>query len=149
MMKKAALEQRISKFEIIGIHVKKYRIVLSVALSVFILSLIGLIIYWFFDPNDISPILDYTYLISQITIASLSLAVIIILILYKAGKIKTFPIEIICHVYAFLLMLWAAAITIIDLKIGLSPITYLIVATLVASLLSLETSAFITSCAIL
>ena len=137
-MKRVNKEQKISNLDIIGRHTQKYRLMMVIVLSFFVAALIGLIIYWFFDENDISPLVDYTYLISQITIAVISIGMIVVLILNKRKKINSVLLAIILHAYAFILMLWASAMCIIDLKIGISPFIYLIVATLISSLFVLE-----------
>lgn len=137
-MSKFSKEYKISRLGIIGKHVEKYRVMMCIVLGIFSLLVLGLIIYWFFDENDINNLVDYTYLYSQIAIGLISLGMIAILLLNKYGKIKTIQLAVICHIYAVVLMGWSATMCIIDLAIGLSPIIYLIIGTVVSSLFVLE-----------
>lgn len=131
-------ENQITKLGIIGKHVEKYRVMMSIVLGVFSLGVVSFIIYWFFDENNINDLVDYTYLFSQIGIAIISWGMIAILLLNRRGKINTISLAILCHIYAVVLMGWSATMCIIDLAIGLSPFIYLIVATLISSLFVLE-----------
>lgn len=137
-MAKITKEKRQSTLAIIGKHVEKYRVMMIIALAFFVVAIIGLIIYWNYDDNDISPFIDYAYLISQIVVGVISLGMIAVLVLNKYKKINTIALAVSCHVYAVILMVWATGDSIIDLKIGMSPIVYLVVATLVSSLFILE-----------
>ena len=144
MKKRISKEQKISNIVILGKHVEKYRIMMIVILAIFSLLITGLIIYWNFDENNISPVIDYTYLYSQIAIAVISLSMIVILILNRYQKINTLALSIIFHIYALILMSWATIICLIDLRIGISPIIYLIIATTISSLFVLEPYYFTT-----
>ena len=137
-MSRFSKEHKITRLGVIGKHVEKYRVMMIIVLAIFTLIVSGLVVYWFFDENDISPLVDNTYLYSQIAVGVISLGMIAVLILNKFKKIKTIPLAIICHVYAVVLMGWSATMCIIDLAIGISPFIYLIVATLVSSLFVLE-----------
>ena len=63
---------------------------------------------------------------------------IVVLFLNKRHIVKRQLLAILFHVYAFVLMLWGTSLCILDLKIGLSPTFYLIIATAVSSLFILE-----------
>ena len=131
-------DQRITKLDIIGRHFQKFRIMMEVILIFFIISLIGLIIYWFFDENNISVVVDNMYLIGLIVIGVISIGMVVILILNKQSIIDNKKLAVIFHVYSFLLMAWATSVCIMDLRIGLSPFIFLIAATLISSLFVLH-----------
>ena len=142
-IKHQSKEEKLSRLSLIGKHIEKYRIMMSIMLTVFILSIVALIIYWEFDENSISPAIDLTYLISQSTIALLSLGMILTLLFNKKGKIYTVKLAGLFNIYSAILMIWSAAMGIIDLKIGTNPIIYLLVATIVSSFFLIEPFFFV------
>ena len=142
-MKHQSKEEKLSRLSLIGKHLEKYRIMMSIMLAVFVLSIGALIIYWEFDQNSVSQVIDLTYLISQSTIALLSLGMILTLLFNKKGKISTVNLAGLFHIYSAILMIWSAAMGIIDLKIGTNPIIYLLVATIVSSFFLIEPIFFV------
>ena len=131
-------KKRLARLAIIGDYINKYRLLMLIVLCFFVLVIIGLIIYWNFDENNISPFIDNLYLIAQIVVGILTLGMIVVLFLDKQGKIGKTLLAILSHIYATMLMTWATTVSIVDLRIGISPILYLIIATLISSLFILE-----------
>lgn len=138
IMKKVSKEEKRTKLELIGQHIEKFRILIMVVLGLIALGEIGFIIFWFFDPTEYLVYIDNIYLGTQIFHVLLALGLLVCVILNHKKIFKTIPLVILFHAYAFFLMAWATFLCIADLSIGLPPIIYLLVATAVASLLTVE-----------
>ena len=137
-MKRRTKEQKLSTLATIGKHIEKYRLMMIIVLSLFLATIVALIIYWNFDENNISEAIDNSYLIFQVIVGALTIPIIVVLFLNKHQIVNRTLLAIIFHVYAFLLMFWGTSMCILDLKIGLTPIFYFIIATAVSSLFVLE-----------
>lgn len=140
-MKKRENELQISKksyFEIIGLHIKKYRILMIVLCSFILAVALFLSIYWNYDENSAGVVIDNIYLASHIYFAVTSAIIILLLVLNKFNKISDVVLVWFFHIYSFLLIALATMICIFDLQLGISPFIYLIICTVIAGLFIVE-----------
>lgn len=124
--------------KVIGLHVEKYNLMMTILASIVTLIGIVLCVYWQFDETSSGPLSDNLYLASYIIFTVLSFSMVIALILNRFKKAKTFSVAIYIHIYTFLLIAWATLVCILDLDLGISPFIYLIVACIVAGLFVVE-----------
>ncbi len=137
-MIKEYFQKRRENAKIIEDHTQKYS-TLMLILSAFLATL-GLFYatYWVFDPNSISGAIDLTYLISHIILMVTSSLLILFLILNKKKKLSGHALAILINVYVLLLFIYGTTNAILDLKIGASPIIYLLIITAASGLFVVE-----------
>lgn len=131
-------EEKKSNFEIMGLHLAKYRKLMLVFCSFVLLTALAFSIYWHFDPNSISPLIDGLYLVSHLVFLTTSVFLITLLILNKYNKVGVKHMAVSIHIYSFLLIGWSTVLCILDLSAGSNPEIFLLAATFVAGILSID-----------
>lgn len=144
--KRKSREEKLTSMEIVGLHVKKYRLLMIAALTIICFIEIGLIIYWNFDENNFGDLIDYTYLYSRVALLAISLLVIVALVVDRFKKFSLRGLAIILHTYSFVLIVWGTLECCLDLSIGLTPFVLFLVCTAVSSLLVVEPVFFSSLC---
>jgi len=137
-MKLVYKERKKSTLAIIGEHFEKYRISMFVATIFLSLFALFYIIYWNFDENSGGELVDNLYLASHITFLVVSQAMLIFLILNKFKKMSNVALAVFTHAVCFFLIAWATFVCILDLRMGISPLIYLLAATVISGLFVLE-----------
>ena len=125
-------------FELLSKHVKRHNGLMIIASSVVTVIALFFTIYWNFDNNDISPVIDTIYLAGHIFFLVISLALTLLLVLSRHIKFKMHALVVFIHVYVFLLIAWGTYDCVLDLTYGYSPMFYLMLFTLVAGLFVVE-----------
>lgn len=124
--------------EVLGRHVEKYRHIFFVVTAIVAALELFFIIYWNVDNKSEGATIDNVYLGLYIALFVISLFNILVLFLNIKGKISPYVVAYILHIYAFLIVAWATAIAILDIRDGLSPIIYLSICMFVAGILVIE-----------
>ena len=137
-MKRISKQERRTTLEIIGQHIEKFHLLISLVLGFLVLGEIAFIIFWSFDPVEYLNYVDYIYLATQCLHVLIASGLLVCVILNYKKEFKTIPLVILFHAYAFFLMAWGTFLCIADMSIGLSPIIYLLIATAVVGLLVIE-----------
>ena len=125
-------------FKIIGQHLKRHSILLIVYLGIILLGNIAFTLGWYFSPDNVSRTTEIIFYIAQIVMFVITITAIILMILVKLGKFKEITLAIGSHVLAVFLISWATVVFCLDLSLGFSPITYLIIATFVAAIFVID-----------
>ena len=135
-MKKSNFKEN---FTLLNKHIKRHSLLMIIAASI-ITVMAGLYtVYWEFDPNDISTVVDGLYLGGNVFFFVISVLLLLLLIVAKYfTNFKTNILAILIHVYVFLLIAWSTMNCIMDLRFGFTPILYLLIFTLVAGLFVVE-----------
>ena len=124
--------------EVLGRHVEKYRHIFIVVTAIVAALELFFIIYWNVDNKSEGVAIDNVYLGLYIALFVISLFNILVLFLNIKRKISPYVVAFILHIYAFLIVAWATAIAILDIRDGLSPIIYLSICMFVAGILVIE-----------
>lgn len=132
-----------NNFELLSNHIKRHTLLMIFATAVVAIEALFFSVYWHFDENYITPIIDLLYLIGNIFFLVISVALNVTLIISRLVKFKTNALPIIIHIYVFLLVAWGTTVCVLDLKYGLSPAYYLVILTMVAGLFIVEPLFFI------
>ena len=125
-------------FALLNKHIKRHNLLMIIACS--IISAVALLftLYWEYDPNDISTLIDSIYLGGNIFFLVISVALTTLLIISRFVKFKTNALAIFIHVYVLLLVTWDTLMCVLDLRLGYSPVAYLMIFTIVAGLFVVE-----------
>lgn len=134
-MEKAALK---SKFTLLNKHIKRHNVLMIIASSIISLVALFFVIYWQFDENNISNLVDNLYLVGNIFFLVISALLTFVLVLQRFVKFKTNALAIIIHVYFFLLLAWGTVVCVLDFRYGFSPLFYLMIFSIVAGLFVVE-----------
>ena len=108
-------------------YYKKYRNIMIIFCSIIVLIAISLCVYWNYDPYNINDTIDNLYLTCHILNASFTAIMILILVLDKFNKIHKNVLLISVHLYSLLFILVSCLTSILDLSIGLSPISFFLI----------------------
>ena len=119
-------------------HVQRHTGLMIIASSIITAVALFFTIYWNYDENNISPLIDNLYLAGHIFFLVISALLTLLLALSKFTKIKPVFLVVYIHVYVLLLISWATFDCVLDLQLGLSPQFYLMIFTAVAGLYVLE-----------
>lgn len=125
-------------FKLLHQHVERHRILMIIASVIITLIALLFTIYWQFDENNVSYFVDYFYLYGNIIFLIISFALTVILVVSIFVKFKTNFLPIFIHIYVFLVIFWGTLVCFMDLRLGLSPIFYLIIFTIVSGLFVVE-----------
>ncbi len=143
-------KDKLTALELIGKHIEKYRILMIVMASIVLLAALAFSIYWQFDEfsavnyfGERGVIIDNLYLVVHLSFLGLCLIIIGTLVLNLFKKIGTVALAILFHIYAFLILTLATLLSILDLKLELSPITFMMACALIAGLFMVEPRFFI------
>ena len=136
-------EERKKFYNAVAKHYEKYRIMMIVFAA--IIAVIALIncIYWEFDENSAGFVQDYLYLASHIMYLLSSVVVIILFVLNKYKIVNNFTVAIAAHVFAFVIVDLGTMDCIMDLRLGISPLLYILSCTMFAGLFVVEPRFFI------
>ena len=137
-MKQKLKERYLTVLNVIGEHINKYRLMMTII--TFIMAAIALFfwIYWYFDETTLGIFNDNLYLAAYIIFFVLSFAVGILLIVGKYVKIKPLISTIIVHTYVFIIIAWSTLVCVLDLSIDSTPLLYLIIFTFLSGFIVLE-----------
>ena len=136
---KRPLKENVSELlEIIGNHLRKYRIMAIVFLGIISLLDIGFSIAWFISDDIVANEKEVAYYILQGIVLGVSLIYIFLMILGKKEKISNMKLAVAYHIYGFLLMAWATLVYMLDLTLGEPSIIYLMIGTIIAGLFVVE-----------
>ena len=127
-----------NNFALLNKHIQRHNILMIVASSIISLVALFFVIYWQFDENNISRVVDNLYLIGNISFLVISALLTFILILQRFIKFKTNALAILIHIYFFLLLAWGTVVCILDLRYGFSPLFYLMIFSIIAGLFIVE-----------
>ena len=119
-------------------HIKRHNILMIIASSIVTAVALLFVLYWEYDYNDISFAIDTIYLIGNLFFFVISLALTVLLVLSRFIKFKTNALAIIIHIYVLLLIAWDTCMCVLDLRLGYSPVAYLMILTLGAGLFVVE-----------
>ena len=124
-------------------YMKRHNALMIGAASIISLVALFFIVYWEYDTNDISPLIDNLYLGGNIFFCAISVILTGLLVLSRFVKLKVHFMAVVLHVYVFLLIVWGTLVCIMDLRYGLSPMFYLMIFTIIAGLFVVEPVFFI------
>ena len=127
-----------NKLDLLTKHIIRHRALMIIASTIISLIALLFVLFWQFDENDINTFVDYFYLFGNIFFLVISVGLTVALILSRFIKYKTNALAIIIHIYVLLLIAWGTIVCIFDLRIGLSPIFYLMIFTIVAGIFFVE-----------
>lgn len=126
-------EEKITNLELIGQHLSRHFVLMVVLSSFLFIASLFLCIYWNFDEYSAAAILgprgevtDILYLVCHIVYAFLSALIIVAFILRRVNKLSNIALAIIIHIYALLIINFSCLLSILDLTIGLSPISFIL-----------------------
>ena len=137
-MKKLNKKDIVTLVDVIGQHVERYWVLMTIILSIISLSAVCFMIVWNIS-TDVVPFEDeVAYYIGQGSLIAITAATMILLFLSKKKIISAKAIAIIFHVYAFLLMAWATLSFVFDLSLGFPDVIYLLLFTIIAGLFVVE-----------
>ena len=125
-------------FSLLNHYIQRHNLLMIIASIVVVLQATLYCLFWGFDPSQISSATEGISLIGSMAFLVIAVAMTIILVIARFVNFKSYSLIIIIHVYVFLLLLWNTIMCVIDLKFGLTPITYLMVFTLAAGLFVTE-----------
>lgn len=118
-------QERISIIRILGKHIERYINVFIFVNTVMSILELGLIIYWFFEPDSANLKIDDIYLVLYIILFFTSVFSVIIMYLNKKGKISSFRLAVWLHISVIIMFGWSTAISIMDMKSSISPLVFL------------------------
>ena len=138
-IEKVSREEKYKTMDIIGKHFEKYwglTLAFAIIISLFALAAT---VYWNFDDNPAGKVEDYIYLVDYILLLVFGLSMITILVLNKL-KIRIDSIKLAQHIHFFVFFIIALVTLecILDLKIGISPMMYMVLLMTIAGLFVLE-----------
>ena len=123
---------------IIGQHLERYNLLLIVLFAIVLGFNVALSLGWYFSVDEVPLSTEITFYIVQATLFIATIGVIVFLILLKRDKIGDFIIGLVNHIYAAFLVAWGTTVFCLDLSLGFSPITFLLVSTLVAGIFIID-----------
>ena len=118
--------------KIIGQHLRRYNVLLMLLFGAIILLDIIFTLGWYFSPDNVSLTAEIAFYIAQGILFIVSSLMIVFLVLIRKGKYSDYFLGLINHIYAGFLIAWATTVFCLDLSLGFSPLTFLIVATFVS-----------------
>ena len=131
-------EERIGVLELIGNHLEKYRN-LMIALCIFLLlSALSLCIYWNYDNYSVGVLEDNLYLVCHLIYLGLAFISIVMLVLNRFKIVSKIALAIFIHVVVFVFLSVATLSSILDLSIGLSPISFFLACVICAGIFLIE-----------
>ena len=137
-MKKISKKDIGTLVDVIGQHVERYWVLMTIILSIISLSAVCFMIIWNVS-TDVVPFEDeVAYYVGQGSLIAITTATMILLFLSKKKVISAKAIAIIFHIYAFLLMAWATLSFVFDLSLGFPDVIYLLLFTIIAGLFIVE-----------
>ena len=125
-------------FALLNKNIQRHNLLMIVASTIISIMAVLLTIYWEYDLNDISELVDNAYLAGSIFFLVISVCLTALLIVSRFIKFKSNILAIALHVYVFLLIAWSTINCILDLQYGFTPVGYLLVFTLIAGLFVVE-----------
>ena len=138
-MKAITKEEKQSRIDLLGQHLEKHYILLIIMLAIVASAELAMILFWFIDPTEYYTATSETiYQTCQFAHLFLAIGLLVAVILNKKKIIKAKLLVILFHIYAVLLMAFATLICIMDLSIGLPPITFILIATMISGLFVVE-----------
>ena len=137
-MKKINKKDFVSLVDVIGRHVQRYWILMTVILGIIILSSIGFLIAWNLSTDIVTMEEEIAYYTSQGLLMAITIATGVCLFLSKKKIISNIGIAVIFHIYSFFLMAWATLSFVFDLSLGIPDVVYLMLLTLIAGLFTVE-----------
>lgn len=140
---KVTPEERNKYYNIIGHHYVKYRVMMIVFAAFVAIVALANCIYWEYDENSAGLVEDYLYLATHITYLITSLVILILFVLNKYKKVNHLALAITAHVYGFVIIALATLDCVMDLTLGISPLLYILVCTMIAGLFVIEPRFFI------
>ena len=139
-MKRISKEERLGAIKVMGLHLERFHILNIVLFSIIMALEIAFIFMWFFDPTTVAYPggWDYYYLATQFVHVAILIVLIVCFILNRKKIVKPTLLVIFIHIYTFLLMAWATSLCLLDLSIGLPPVIFLLIITMIAGLFVVE-----------
>lgn len=133
-MKKGFKYDTRTLLKIIGQHLRRHNTLLIIVLSAILLDCIAITIGWFLSPDDVSLFSEIAFYVIQSIFFLTTSAAIVMLIFVRLGKLSDIFLAIANHIYAAFLVAFATLVFCLDLSLGFSPLTYIIVITFVAGI---------------
>ncbi len=125
-------------FALLNKNIQRHNLLMIVASTIISIMAVLLTIYWQYDLNDISELVDNAYLAGSVFFLVISVCLTALLIVSRFIKFKSNILAIALHIYVFLLITWCTINCILDLEFGFTPVGYLLVFTLIAGLFVVE-----------
>lgn len=123
---------------IIGEHLKRHNTLLIIVLSAIVLGNIAITLGWAFSSDNVSKLKEVSFYVIQSAFFAVTIAAIAVLILVRLNKLNEVFLAIANHIYAAFLVVIATLVFCLDLSLGFSPLTYIIIVTFVAGIFVIE-----------
>ena len=137
-MNKPSKQETRLLFRIIGLHLKSHNTLLIVLLSLIALANIAIILGWRFSPDEVSQSQEVLFYTTQGILFLAILTTIVFLLLARYNKLNEVFLAIANHVFAVFLITWGTISFCFDLRLGFSPLVYLLIATFIAGIFVID-----------
>ena len=136
---KIALKEKVrTLFNIIGQHINRHNMLLIIYLLVTLFAGIGNLIGWYLSPDEVPQATEITFYVAQGLLLAVTAAGIILLVINKFKPFNALFLACADHLYALFLVAWATLAFCLDLSLGFSPLSYLIIATFIAGVFIID-----------
>ena len=137
-MKISRKERNETFLKILKEQVRRHNILIIVILSIILVMNVGNTLGWYYSPDDVSLMTETIFYIAQSAMFFITAIIIALLVIQRFDLFKEKFIAGVVHFYAFFLITWGTSVFCLDLTLGYSPVTYLIVVTFVAGIFTID-----------
>lgn len=111
-----------------GQQIKRHSTLMIAILTAILVGNIGIMVGWYLSPDIQPQYIEVLFYIARALIMLVTAAIIVLIIAFKKDKkISDFAYALIAHLYAAFLLAWATTVFCLDLSLGFSLMSYLIV----------------------
>lgn len=125
-------------FNILSQQLHRHSILLIVVFAIFIVANVAITLGWYLSPDDVSMSSEVTFYVAQGAMFFALIAGILFLLYLKFKDVSDLVIVVVSHVFIAFLVAWATVVFCLDLSLGFSPLTYLLIITFIAGVFTID-----------